>query len=240
VTRRGWLKIALVVAIAGMLLASWRLGLFDVFSDAEKLKLALLDMGGWGYLAFVGAYTVLQPFGMPGSVFVFAAPLIWPWPIAFALSMTGTMSASVVGFSFARFIARDWLAKKVPARLRKYDEALAKRGFVTVATLRFLLWMPQALHTFFGVSKVGFWTHFWGSLVGYAVPLFLVSLFGEKLWAWMKGLPPWAWVVTGVVTALGIALYVIVTRRRPASSAPDAPPGSAPPAPALSPPPPAP
>lgn len=239
-TRRGWLKIALVIAIASMLLAAWRLGLFDVFSDAEKLKLALLDMGGWGYLAFVGAYTVLQPFGMPGSVFVFAAPLIWPWPIAFALSMTGTMSASVVGFSFARFIARDWLAKKVPARLRKYDEALAKRGFVTVATLRFLLWMPQALHTFFGVSKVGFWTHFWGSLVGYAVPLFLVSLFGEKLWAWMKGLPVWAWVVTGVVTALGIALYVIVTRKRPATSEPAAHTGSAPPAPALSPPPPAP
>lgn len=212
------MKVALVLAVAGMLVAAWRLGLFDVFGDAQRLKQALLEMRAWGYVAFVGAYTLLQPFGMPGSVFVFAAPLIWPWPIAFALSMTGTMSASVVGFSFARFIARDWLAKKVPARLRKYDDALAKRGFVTVATLRFLLWMPQALHTFFGVSKVGFWTHFWGSLVGYAVPLFLVSLFGEELWDWMKGLPIWAWVVTGIVTVLAIGIYILVQRRRARST----------------------
>ena len=30
---------------------------------------------------------MLQPFGLPGTVFVFAAPLIWPWPVAFGLSM---------------------------------------------------------------------------------------------------------------------------------------------------------
>ncbi|MFO0613562.1 MAG: VTT domain-containing protein [Polyangiaceae bacterium] len=213
-SRRGWIKIGLVLAVAGMLVAAWRLGLFGVFSDAQKVKQALLELGGWGYVAFVGAYTALQPFGVPGSVFVFAAPLIWPWPIAFALSMTGTMTASVVGFSFARFIARDWLAKRVPARFRRYDDALARRAFLTVVTLRFLLWMPQALHTFFGVSKVPFWTHFWGSLVGYAVPLFLVSLFGEQLWEWMKGLPAWAWVVMGIGTAFAIAAYVIVERRR--------------------------
>src|SRR5689334_10391455 len=46
VTRRGWIKIALVLAVAGILLAAWRLGLFDVLSDAEKLKQALLDLGG--------------------------------------------------------------------------------------------------------------------------------------------------------------------------------------------------
>ena len=39
-----------------------------------------------GYVAFIVAYTVLQPFGVPGSIFIVAAPLIWPWQTAFALA----------------------------------------------------------------------------------------------------------------------------------------------------------
>ena len=104
-------------------------------------------------------------------MFVIAAPLIWPWPVAFALSMTGTMAASVVGFSFARFVARDWVSTMIPARFRKYDDALAQRALTTVFVLRLVFWMPPLLHAFFGVSKVRFWTHFWGSLAGYVLPL---------------------------------------------------------------------
>jgi hypothetical protein len=39
------------------------------------------------------------------------------------------MAASIVGFSFARFMARDWVSTGIPARFRKYDEALARRAF---------------------------------------------------------------------------------------------------------------
>src|SRR5262249_12666004 len=137
-------RIAALLLAAGILVLAQRLGLFELAKDPAQVKRAILDLGPWGYLAFVGAYTVFQPFGVPGTVFVLAAPLIWPWPIAFALSMVGTMSASVVGFSFARFVARDWVARIVPARFHAYDEALAKRAFATVFTLRLIFWMPQA------------------------------------------------------------------------------------------------
>jgi uncharacterized membrane protein YdjX (TVP38/TMEM64 family) len=110
-------------------------------------------LGAWGYIAFILAYTALQPFGVPGTIFVVAAPLIWPWPIAFALSMVGTC-ASVVGFSFARFVAKDWVSAHIPERLRKYDASLERNAFQTVVVLRLLFWMPQVLHSFFGVSKV--------------------------------------------------------------------------------------
>lgn len=174
-------KIAVVVGVLTLLALAWRLGVFDSFREPANLARALVELGGWGYLSFVVAYAVLQPFGVPGTVFVFAAPLIWPWPVAFALSMTGTMAASVVGFSFARFVARDWVSRRIPARFAKYEEALTRRAFATVVGLRFVFWMPPMLHAFFGVSRVRFWTHFWGSLVGYVVPLLLVSIFGQKL-----------------------------------------------------------
>ncbi len=188
--------------------------ILEQLGDPKEVKRALVALGPWGYVAFIVSYALLQPFGAPGTVFVWAAPLIWPWPIAFALSMVGTMAASVVGFSFARFIARDWVAERIPAKFKKYDDALAQRGFVTVVTLRFVFWMPPPLHAFFGVSKVPFWTHFWGSLVGYAVPLFLVSFFGEGLFAYFVSLPASTWAGIAVVTiAIGVA-YVLWRRRR--------------------------
>ena len=198
--------------VATLLAAAYGLGVFDQFAEPARLAKTMVGLGALGYLAFVVAYAALQPFGVPGTVFIIAAPLIWPWPVAFALSMTGTMAASVVGFSFARLVARDWVSSKIPARFQRYDEALATRAFTTVFFLRFVFWMPPLLHAFFGVSKVRFWTHFWGSLAGYVAPLFLVSFFGQRLFDAMKSAPLEVWV--GLVLGIGaVALGTWAVRR---------------------------
>lgn len=187
-----------------MVVVAQQLGVFHQFADPKHLQQTLVQLGGWGYVAFIVAYALLQPFGLPGTVFIFAAPLIWPWPIAFALSMTGTMAASVVGFSFARFVARDWISQRIPARFRKYEDRLARSGFTTVAFLRLIFWMPPLLHAFFGVSKVRFWTHFAASFVGYLLPLFLVSYFGERLFDALRRMP------TPARVAVGATVLVVV------------------------------
>ena len=213
-------RIAAVVLALLVLVAAWRLGLFAHLGEPRALARSLVALGGWGQLAFVVAYIVLQPFGVPGTIFIVAAPLLWPWPTAFALSMIGTMGASVVGFSFARFGARDWVSARIPARLRRYDAALAQNAFETVVVLRLVLWMPQALHFFFGVSKVGFWTHVWGSLLGYALPLFAVSYFGASMFDASGAMQPTAWPVMAglvVVSLLVAGLARVWQRRRFAS-----------------------
>lgn len=202
------LRIGLVVAVATGLVVAYRLGVFAGVASPDSLGHTLVDMGGWGYVVFVLAYTLLQPFGVPGTVFVVAAPLIWPWHIAFALSMVGTMNASVVGFSFARFIARDWLSRRIPARFRKYDRALEEHAFRTVFFLRLIFWMPQVLHSFLGVSRVPFWTHFFGSLLGYVPPLFMVSYFGAEIIDLQGNLQPRAWPIMGGMLAASIILIL--------------------------------
>ncbi len=206
------LRVIVVVLVAVTLAVAYHFGAFAAVSDPQKLGRTLVAMGASGYVAFVVAYTVLQPFGVPGTVFVVAAPLIWPWPTAFALSIVGTMSASVVGFSFARFMARDWLAARIPARFRKYDDALERHAFRTVFLLRLIFWMPQVLHTFLGVSKVRFWTHFWGSLLGYIPPLFLISFFGSEILDAQGQLAPRAWPVLAGLLAFFVLLMAAVRR----------------------------
>ncbi|WP_437659019.1 TVP38/TMEM64 family protein [Sorangium sp. So ce1182] len=208
-------KIGAVAAVLALLAAAHRAGLLEIFGEPARIKQALVELGPWGYVAFVAAYAALQPFGVPGTVFILAAPLIWPWPVAFALSMAGTMAASVVGFSFARFVARDWVSKRVPARFRAYDEALRRRAFFTVFMLRLVLWMPPMLHVFFGVSGVRFSTHFWGSLAGYLLPLLATAYFGERVFGALRDAPPSAWVGVGaaLVTVM-VGLWLLRRRAR--------------------------
>ena len=222
VAKRRGAKLALVTATAAMLITAWRLGAFEVLAEPERLRTWIVDRGAWGQLVFVLAYTLLQPFGVPGTVFLLVAPLLWPWPEAYALTMIGTMTASVVGFSFARFVARDFVERRIPARFRAYEDALERRAFATVVTLRFVLWMPPALHAFFGVSRVSFATHFWGSLVGYALPLLAMAYFGERLFAWLSEIPAFAWAIAGaVLVAIALVALALWLRRRASKSTPD-------------------
>jgi uncharacterized membrane protein YdjX (TVP38/TMEM64 family) len=200
VPRSQGLKIAAVALVLAVLGVAHGTGVLARFADPAGVARTLVELGPWGYLAFVAAYAVFQPFGVPGTIFILAAPLIWSWPVAFALSMTGTMAASVVGFSFARLVARDWLAGFIPDRFRKYDEALAARAFATVFWLRLLFWMPPLLHAFFGISKVRFSTHLVASFFGYLLPLFLVSYFGQKIFELVRQLP--------IVSFLGFAAAI--------------------------------
>jgi uncharacterized membrane protein YdjX (TVP38/TMEM64 family) len=214
-------RVALVLLVGLGLLVAWRSGALARVGDVRALTKSVADRGLTGQLMFLAAYTLLQPFGVPGTVFVVAAPLIWPWPVAFALSMAGTMAASVVGFAFARFVARDWLAPRVPAWLRRYDAALEAHGFRTVFLLRLLFWMPQALHTFLGLSRVSFATHFWGSLLGYAPPLLAVSYFGSQLIDAEGRLQPMAWPFMGALLAFSVVVLLVsrwLDRRRARSS----------------------
>jgi len=199
-------KVALVVLVGAMLVLAYRSGVFAEVSDPKSLARTVVAMGARGHLAFIIAYTVLQPFGVPGTVFIVAASLLWPWPTAFALSMIGTMSASVVGFSFARFIARDWIQARIPERFRKYESALESNAFGTVFLLRLIFWMPQLLHAFFGVSKVPFWTHFFGSLLGYVAPLLAVSYLGSEVIDANGALTPRAWPIFGAFLAVSLLI----------------------------------
>ena len=191
VNRQTVIRIALVGLVLLVLAIAYRTGVLARFSSIAAAQQTLLGLGAWGYVVFVVAYGALQPFGIPGT--------------ALCLSMAGTMAASVVGFSFARFVARDWLAPKIPKRFARYSDALEKRAFATVLLLRLIFWMPQALHAFLGLSKVPFWTHFWASLLGYVPILTACTYFGPSLLDWIKGR---SWqsllVAAGVVMAVGV------------------------------------
>lgn len=161
---------ALLIAVAvALLVLAWRLGLFALVRDPEALRAALLDLGAWGYVAFVLLFGLLQPLGLPGIGLVFGATYVWPKPVAYALSVLGSTLASAVGFFFARFVAREWVSAKLPERFRRYDERLGERGFGSVFLVRLVLWMNPFLHALSGLSKMRFAPYLAGSFAAYMI-----------------------------------------------------------------------
>jgi uncharacterized membrane protein YdjX (TVP38/TMEM64 family) len=207
-------RIAVIGLVLVALVTAHQLGAFEHLKDPASFQRALLDLGPWGYLVFLVAFAAFQPFGIPGMVFVIAASLIWPWPVAYALSMTGTMLSTSIGFVLARFVARDWVTGIIPDRFRRYDDALVRRAFLTIFVLRIFFLMQPLLHAFFGISKVRFWTHFTASLAAYAVPLLFISFFGQKVLDALRDVPIYGWVIAASAITVA-ALIVWVVRRRP-------------------------
>jgi uncharacterized membrane protein YdjX (TVP38/TMEM64 family) len=204
---------AALIVVGLLLVAAHQAGLVQLFADPARASQAIVGLGPWGYAAFVVAYAALQPFGVSGTLFVVVATLVWPWPLAFGLSMVGTMAASVVGFSLARFVAREWAAARVPARFRAYDAALATHGFRTVVLLRLIFTMQPMLHAFLGISRVSFGAQFWGSAIGYIVPLVAISWFGEKLFEALRDAPPAVWIgLVGTILVIAVAFRFVSTR----------------------------
>jgi uncharacterized membrane protein YdjX (TVP38/TMEM64 family) len=209
------LRIFAVLLAAGVLYISWRLGAFELFADPERLRQALQAQGAWGYAEFLAAFAFLQPIGAPGIVFVLGATYVWPKPIAFALSVVGSLCASAVGFGFARFVARDFVESRMPPKLRQYDAKIAKNGFLWAIFLRLLFQMNPFVHGLFGLSRVRFATYMFGSTIGYIPALFVIVYVGPEAFEVVRAQPVERFIAAaGVIAALVVTRWTVVWQLR--------------------------
>ena len=213
-------RIALVAAVLGLLAAAWAAGLFDLLTEPERMAALLRSWGAWGYLLYVVSFALLEPFFVPGLLFVVPASLIWPRPLAFGLSLLGSVGASVVGFGFARYLARDWVSQRLSPRLHRFDERLAQRGFQTVVLVRLMLFLAPPAHWMLGISRVRFWPFVAGSAIGFVPGIAALTWLGGGAVDWLAGQSATTWLIAG---GLGLAAWAASRWRRSRSAAPSGP-----------------
>jgi uncharacterized membrane protein YdjX (TVP38/TMEM64 family) len=153
--------------------------------SAEEMKAQLLASGPWGPIGFVIAFGLLQPLGLSSHLFIVAAALVWGPVLGMSLSWLGILVGSTVAFVFARWMGRDWVQKRLPARLRRWDNALGQRGFRTVLVMRLLLFTFGPMQLMLGVSTVRFVPFFLGSALGVLPLLALESWVGAGVVQWL-------------------------------------------------------
>ena len=199
-------RILLVVVVAVALVAVWAGGWFNDL-DAETLGATLRGTGIWAPLVYSLAFALLEPFFVPGILFVLVGSLVWSWGPLFLLSWAGAVGAGIVGFGFARTIGRDWVQRHLPDRLRRYDERLETRGFVTVVVVRLLFFLAPPAHWLLGLSRVRFGPFVLGTMIGFVPGIALLTAVGKGVVDWLSTQPPWTWValVAGVALVLALA-----------------------------------
>ena len=221
--RGSLLKIAVAAAVAGLFAWIYVSGAYERL-DPALLRDWVRAAGPWGGLLFVASYSVLQPFGVNGLVFLLSAPLIWDPTEAFLLNWAGTVGTGLFSFAGARFFVRDWLQARLPRRVRQFDERLQTRAFRTVFLLRLIFYTTPSVQWALGASRVRFAPFFGASVLGVAPFTLGTTLIGVRVAAWLERHPvaTWPWdriwpvVIAGTVVTVALGIWVLRKWRRTA------------------------
>lgn len=210
---------AVVAGIAGILGTLYFSGFFELLTDPDRAQAALERLGIWAPILYVVAFALLEPFFIPGLAFMIPGGFVFSFPELFVLSWLGSIGAGIVGFSFARFIGREFVESRLPDRLRTYDERLATRGLRTVIWVRMMLFLAPPAHWLLGLSKVRFAPFVLGTAIGFVpgigLAAYLIVFVGESLGEWIRDLPRGsiAVIIIGLVVANRIRLRIAKKRR---------------------------
>jgi uncharacterized membrane protein YdjX (TVP38/TMEM64 family) len=194
----------LAVALLAVVLYFWG---GDGLRDPDRIEAFLTESGLVGPVVFVLVMWLVQPFGVPGLVFMVPAAIVWPWPVAFGLSWIGNMGASLIAFAFARWVGRDWVQQRIPAGVVRWNERLAVSGVRSVAALRVVTGQLPPADWFLGVSHVSLRAFLIGTAIGIIPGILVAVLVGGSLWDLIADRP-------GLILALALGGAAVVVARR--------------------------
>jgi uncharacterized membrane protein YdjX (TVP38/TMEM64 family) len=194
--------------LAVVVVASAALVLANGAPSASRMEELFVESGPWGPVVFVVSIVLIQPLGVPGILWMAPAGLIWPIPVAIGLSWLGNMGASSVGFAFARWIGRDWVAARIPPRLVALDARLGHRGIAPVVGLRLLTGGLAPADWLLGLSSVRWRVFLVGTAIGMVPGVTMAVVAGGGVLGWALDQPPWTLGVLGALAAAGVAALV--------------------------------
>jgi len=212
------LRILLLVLLVGAGVVAWSTGLHEQL-EVERLRELLARTGFWGPLLFVLLFG-LEGIGVPGILFMMTAIALWPPWLAFLLNWLGAIMAGIVGFAYARYVGREWVAAHLPARMRRFEARVVERSLQTVIVIRLLFFLAPPAHWALGLSPVRFRPFVIGSAIGFAPAMLLVSFAGRPAFSWLSRQPLEIWLALGALFPLGVAAWWLLTRRNEAPADP--------------------
>ncbi|NNE73743.1 MAG: TVP38/TMEM64 family protein [Acidimicrobiales bacterium] len=180
-----------------------------IVSEPEELQEFVERRGVWGPVLFVLLMWLVQPFGVPGAVFMVPAGLVWSLPAAVALSWIGNMGASTIAFLAARRLGRDWVAGRMPPKVQRWDDRLANGGLPEVIALRVVTGQLPPADWMLGVSSVRWPPFLIGTAIGILPGIFLVLVAGVGVVSWLAERP-----IVAIAGTVGIVVLSAVARRR--------------------------
>ncbi len=211
-----WKRMLAVLAIAGLVVAAWRV---DAASLLRSSLEAITALGIWGPVIFVVLYVAATVLFLPGSILTLGAGVVFGVVKgALIVSVSATLGATAA-FLVGRYLAREAIARKIDGnpRFRAIDQAVAREGWKIVGLTRLSPVFPfNLLNYAFGVTRVSLRDYVlasWiGMMPGTVMYVYLGSLAGNlaSIGRGHASRTPaqWAFYAVGLVATVAVTVYV--------------------------------
>jgi uncharacterized membrane protein YdjX (TVP38/TMEM64 family) len=225
-----WVRVAIpVVLLAGLIIAGWQLGYFDL-KEEDALHEAATRASGIPWLAplFVVVYATLAALAAPVSPLAYGAGAVFGVVEGSILVWTSSMIGSAAGYALARTV---W-SESARRLLGRHEEKLRRlrdgNTFLTVLRVQLLPVVPFGLLTYAaGTARLKFLDYWLASGLG-IIPSTIAAVYvGDRLRAGVRGNSGHPFVVAAVVMATVLLLSFLPTlfakrseRKRPTREGP--------------------
>ena len=172
--------------------------------------------GPWALVVFILLYALLSSVAFPTAPLNIGAGLLFGLLWGFVSSLAAVVLAAVVSFFIARYVARDWVLRRVSCHA-KYDallRGLRHESWKMIFLTRLNPVLPSAVANYcFGITPVKFRTYLSATILGNAPLCFLLAYLGSAGHLASGGKrSTGTYVLYGIGLAATIALTVWVTR----------------------------
>jgi uncharacterized membrane protein YdjX (TVP38/TMEM64 family) len=142
----------------------------------EKTLDWINSFGIWGAGVFLLVYSLACIFFVPSFIFTFSGGILFGLWKGLILSLLGTGAGSLCAFLIGRYLARDFVEKKIGenAEFQRLSAALKRKGWKVILLARFSPVFPFLIGNYaFGVTKMKARHYLMASVLG-TIPSALV------------------------------------------------------------------
>ncbi|MEC7844677.1 MAG: VTT domain-containing protein [Actinomycetota bacterium] len=195
-------KVVIPVVIIGIVVGVV-FGFWDFFHDRERIQDFFQDSGAFGPIIYILAFIAAQPLSLPGAALIIPATFVWTWWEVFIYSMLGGIIASSIGFVVARWLAQDWVRKRLPQRFIGWEKRFVDHALLSTIALRLVTGYAPAADWFLGILKIRWREFLIGTIIGLIPTAFLFAYYGDDSVRWIQNAP----MITLAVSIAFILLF---------------------------------
>jgi phospholipase D1/2 len=217
--RRRLLALTLRVAITllallavALLLRSDLVGESGAISEA--LRVAEQNRTSWqGVVAVLLAFLLSSLLFVPVTIVIAGTGALFGPLLGPAYALAGSLLAAAAAFAVGRLLGRDWVRQLASRRVMALNRRLTRHGLVAMTVLRLFPVAPfTVVNLIAGASEIRARDYMLGSLIGMSPGIVLMTLFGDRLGAWLREPNLGNLAVVVGIAALALALAWVLTR----------------------------
>ena len=164
-TRRGVLVrvSVLVLTIAAFILIETQVGI----SSRVDVRGYFRDLGWIALPAFAVFYAAATLLPLPKAVFTIAGGAVFGFWVGLGVVLVGAVVGSTGAFAGARWLGRSSVREMAADRVRRLDEQIGRRGFMTVLVARLVPVVPfTTINYVFGLTAVTLRSYIGATAIG--------------------------------------------------------------------------